>query len=278
MNPVSGDGDETRSLGAYGLRLPGLASAARWLVPQAADAPLLQLAQEPTEPDDSPSVLELDHADLRLLDGARLRAQRRNHRFTLCVPQPLSRDQLVHPYLAPAAALFWQWAGAEALHAGVLGTEKGAVLLFGQKESGKSTTLALLSSEHACPILSDDLAVITDGQVLAGPRSLDLRPGSANGQVTRVRHGERLRMDLGSAPASLPVAGSVILEWGTQLAVEPVDPRARLAVLSAQRTYPLKGDPVALLELSALPMFRVERVRDATGAQKSAEVILECFS
>jgi hypothetical protein len=49
------------------------------------------------------------------------------------------------------------------------------VLVFGPKAAGKSTTLAWLAEHLGLTIISDDLAVVVDGAVLAGPRSIDLR-------------------------------------------------------------------------------------------------------
>ncbi len=60
-------------LGAYGLRLSGLEAGARWLLLQDSDAPRLDVAVRVSDPDRSPSYLDEQRADLRLVDGGRLR-------------------------------------------------------------------------------------------------------------------------------------------------------------------------------------------------------------
>lgn len=269
--------DSGRPLGAYGLQLRGLDPAARWLAPQDPDAPVLELVLAVSAPDRSPSHLDGERADIRLLGGGRLRAQRGDRRFTLSAAAPIGVDELAHPYLAPAAALLWQWVGMEALHAGVAAIGERAVLVLGGKASGKSTLLATLHGERGYPVLADDLAVIREGRVLAGPRAIDLRPGGPIESGTLVRRGDRARIDLGPAPNSLPLAGTLVLAWGAQEALEVVPGRERLAVLASQRSYPLPGDPVTLLELAAAPMFRLTRPRGSERRQ-AAEALLRCFA
>jgi hypothetical protein len=270
--------DEPPNLGAYGLRLPGLGRAAQWLVPQDPEAASLELAVQISAPDYSPSQLDNERADLRLIGGVRLRACRGRRRVTFSVPEPLEADQLVHPYLAPAAALIWQWQGVDSLHGGVAAIGGGAVLVLGDKESGKTTTLACLERDHGCAVLADDLAVIRDGHVLSGPRSLDLRSGEPTIPGVPVRGGQRIRVELGPAPSSLRVAGTVVLVWGDRRRVAAVPASERLAVLATKRTYPLPGDPRALLELAAQPMFRLTRPRDPAGQRASAAALIDCFA
>ena len=116
----------THELGAYGLRLRGLDAAARWMVAQAADAPTLELVTSVATPDDAPSELDAQAANLSLIGGGRLRARRGEQRVSFSLPDPVTADELIHPYLAPAAALVWQWSGREALHGGVVALGGGA--------------------------------------------------------------------------------------------------------------------------------------------------------
>ena len=148
--------------------------------------------------------------------------------------------------------------------------------MLGAKESGKSTMLAWLASEHGAPVLADDLAIVDRGRVLAGPRMIDLRPDRAIDGMA-VRGGERVRIDVASSPTSLPVAGTVVLAWGPRLAVAPIAPRDRLSVLAGQRTFPLPGDPSALLDLAALPMFAVSRPRRPEECAATAATLLRRF-
>ncbi len=133
-------------------------------------------------------------------------------------------EDLLHPYLAPAAALYWQWAGREAIHAGVFEVGGGAILMLGDKEAGKSTTLAWLATQGGTPVLSDDLAVLDGDDVLVGPRSIDLRVGQGTLPGVSehlVRSGERHRVRLPAASPTLPLAGLVVLDWAPEAELGP---------------------------------------------------------
>lgn len=271
-----------RELGAYGLRVRGLDGAERWMQEQPSGAPMIDVQAILAKPDRSPSRLDAEVADLALLGGGRLRARRGETavRYALsALPDPA---ELLHPYLAPAAALRWQWAGREALHAGAVAIGDGAVLLFGVKESGKSTLLAWMAREARLEVMADDLAVIDRGQVLAGPRSIDLRgrlTATADPEPAAVRGGERERVTLPVAPPSMPVIGSVLLEWGPRLAAAPVPAMTRVELLAAQRTYPpLAGDPSELLNIASRPLFTVARPQLLDELEATASALLERFS
>ena len=230
--------DRPHHLGAYGLRILGLPAAARWMQPQSSSAPSLTVEAIQAPPDRSPSVLDETRADLSLLNGGRLRANREEPVARFALPVIPGDAELLHPYLAPAAALAWQWAGKEALHAGAFVGRAGAILLFGEKASGKSSTLAWLAAHRGVTVLADDLAVIDGDRVLAGPRSIDLRGSSGAGQLgageldagelgaTPVRT-DRHRATLPPAPGSVALGGCVVLAWGSRLELEPVAPRRR---------------------------------------------------
>jgi hypothetical protein len=200
-------------------------------------------------------------------------------RYTL--PEVPSDADLLHPYLAPGAALAWHWEGRETLHSGVFATDAGAVLLFGDKESGKSTTLAWLAENLGVTVMADDLAVIDHDQVLAGPRTIDLRSRAIEGGEeggARVRDGERMRISLPPAPAAAPVVASVVLAWGPRMALTPVPLRERIAVLGAQRSYPmLAPEPRTLLELAARPMLTLTRPQTLDGLAEAARALAERF-
>src|SRR5204862_5782827 len=118
-------------------------------------------------------------ADLPLVGGGRLRMRRGDERAVFSFAELPPDEDLLHPYLAPAAALAHLWAGREALHGGAFATSAGAVALFAEKDGGKSTTLAWLAAEHRLPVLADDLVVLRNGAVLSAPRCLDLRRSSS---------------------------------------------------------------------------------------------------
>jgi hypothetical protein len=273
-------------LGAYGLRIHGLEAASSSLQPVAEGSAELavdwHLATSASSDDERPSELTTDRADLRLLGGGRLRMARGDGRVTFSLPQPPSVDELVHPYLAPAAALAQLWQGNEALHAGAFATGSGAVLLLGGKEDGKSTTLAWIARRHRLPVIADDLAVIVGGSVLAGPRCIDVRANSeidpdALGGEQVVRGEERRRVTLSPAPGALPIVAVVCLRWGDGPALEQRSVAERLPTLIGQRMFhaQLALDPVSVLDLAGLPMLTLTRPRGERGLEAGIELLLD---
>src|SRR5438046_10725356 len=109
--------------------------------PQDPDAARLRVVASESEPDDSPSHVDETSADISLLYGGRLRASRDEPIVRYLLPTVPPDADLLRPYLAPGAALFAKWTGLEALHAGAFATSAGAILVLGDKESGKSTQL-----------------------------------------------------------------------------------------------------------------------------------------
>jgi hypothetical protein len=244
--------------------------------PQPPDAPVLRVVARQAEPDLSRSRVDPTSADVSLEGGGRMRARRGGGVIRFALPVVPSDADLLHPYLAVGAALAWQWEGREALHGGAIATAAGAALVFGDKQSGKSTTLARLA-ERGVTVMSDDAAVIHGDRVLAGPRSIDLRSNGFPAGGAPVRDGRRVRVSLPTAPAAAPVAASVVLRWGPEVAVSPVSPRERLKVLAGQRTFfKLDGDPGSLLELASRPMFTLTRPRDPEALPMAAAALLAC--
>jgi hypothetical protein len=270
-------------LGAYGLKLVGLAAAEEWMQALPYCSPPLRV--ETTRDEDrnvERSSLDGTAADLRLVGGGRLRMRRGDERAVFSFPAlPLPPDEdLLHPYLAPAAALAHMWAGREALHAGAFATSAGAVALFAEKEGGKSTTLAWLAEEHHLPVLSDDLVVLRSGAVLSGPRCLDLRRTRALNRLDRdtahvVRNSERLRLSLPPAPSETPLIASVVLRWGPRTRLDEPAAADRLRELLPHRMYGdrLGGDPPAFLQVAALPMVIVTRPRGEKGLREAARAL-----
>jgi hypothetical protein len=271
--------------GAYGLRIEGLEPAAGWMQPLPAGSPRLRVQVLTAAAGAGPSELTPAVADLRLVGHGRLLMHRGDDRvsFTFATP-PLAPD-LLHPYLAPAAALAQLWAGHEALHAGAFATPAGAVLVLGGKEQGKSTTLAALARRHGVPIIADDLAVIAHGSVLAGPRCIDLRspaavdPALSDG-AQPVRGADRFRLTLPAAPPAAPIAAVVSLGWGQRIELGSVAPARRLPELLVQRMFGalVPVDHQALLGLAALPMMKLLRPRGRSGLGGAADVLARYLS
>jgi hypothetical protein len=257
--------DTPLSIGAYGLKLsapPGLAE----LLVSAPDSWL-------------PWRLEIAHGDglaEETIDDVRataplqpagwaevVRAERLTRFLT---PAPLDPAALAHPYLAFTAAVAARWAGRQTLHAGAVRAGNGAWGVIGARGRGKSSTLAHLAT-RGLGVVADDVLVIAGGAALAAPRCLDLREDAAAAlglgtPLGRIAGRERWRVRTAPIPAETPLRGFLVLEWGDRLERAPVSAAERLELIFASLTVHLPPpDPPALLDLAALPMWRVRRPR-----------------
>ncbi|MBC7678283.1 MAG: hypothetical protein H7233_04755, partial [Pseudorhodobacter sp.] len=219
MTTVPADPADRWVAGSYGLRITGLPGASDLLGRVRADAPALHLSLLPGAGSNGAGEVGLDRASLLLRDGSRFDVDRVSARAVLTTSQDLTQDDLVHPSLAPAAALVQQWHGREALHAGAFLVDGEAVLVLADKEGGKSSTLGHLAMEEGVAVLADDLAILDGDRVLAGPRCLDLRPLTAQTYADRwqgrlVRSGSRTRLELSGALPDAGLGAGVVLAWG----------------------------------------------------------------
>lgn len=265
--------ERTPAIGAYGLRLAGVAGDHL----QAAEPgwPLVHVTRERGRSEGDGDEVGERRALVRLRSGGEIVLEREPLRACFRTPTPLPDADLVHPFLAPAAAVLNRWLGRESLHAGAVVVGGKAWGLLGDREAGKSSLLAALALAGV-PVLSDDV-VVTDGAVAyAGPRTLDLRADAAAqlgvGEplgVVGARERWRLRLpDVDPAPS---LAGWVVLSWGPRVAVEPFPTEERLALLAAQRAVRVPPrDPGQLLRLVALPAVRLVRPRSWSGLRDSA--------
>ena len=233
---------------------------------------------------DAPSfALDPGRVQIVLADGSQLDAQDLGdgcYRASLGGGPAKTLDELVHPYLAPIAALVHRWRGVPALHGAALGSPLGALGLLGVRESGKSTTAAALVAA-GLSLLSDDLIVVGQGRILPGPLSVDLRPAGAallglSGEP--VRGGDRLRrlateLDMGPAATDLRVL--VQLEFGPVTRIRPVPAGERLAALAPHLYWPGLGHPARdLLALAAVPQVVLERPRGEAGLTAAVSALL----
>jgi hypothetical protein len=191
---------------------------------------------------------------------------------------------LVHPHLAPVAAIAARWRNRESFHAGAVVLGSGAWAVMGDKGAGKSSLLAWLALA-GYPVVTDDLLVIDeDANALAGPRSIDLRAGGARrldvGQPLGViGTRERYRMEIEPVPPAVPLRGFIRLAWGGAPTVTPVPPAWRPPALAAQRAVRLTPrDPSLLVRLSALPMVELRRPRSWGFAADAADRLLETLA
>jgi hypothetical protein len=273
----------SQPLGAYGIRLRGLEAAAELLVPVGGSAPayLVESAVRPPQP--GPEHVDDDRADLRLRSGGRVIIDRRGRRACFQVPRPLRPDELVHPYLAPAAAVIGRWLGRESVHAGALAVDGRALGVVGGRGAGKSSTLAWLAL-GGDDVLCDDLLVVDGRATFAGPRTIDLREDAAArlgaGEsigVTGAR--ERWRLRLARTRDRHVLVGFVFLAWGDSVMVRALGATERLERLVPQRGLrlePARRD--AVLELAALPAWEISRPRGWASLPETGRRLLELAS
>jgi hypothetical protein len=251
--------------GAYGIRLSGLDAARPLLVPALSDWPSFELFNR-VEPG---PYSEVEHAgdqraELRLRTGGRIFIDRSPGRAEFVTPRPLGPEELVHPYLAPVAAIVAHWNDRESVHAGAFAVGGRVWGVVGDRESGKSSTLARLALDNAT-IVSDDLLILKRTKVFAGPRAIDLReePATRLGVGTSIGVAgarERWRLRLGPVPQELELAGWIHLAWGDRVETVPLEGKERIVRLLSQRGARLPSlSPEVLLELASLPSWEVRR-------------------
>jgi hypothetical protein len=275
--PTTGHG--VRS-GAYGVALAGVEPAADLLVPVPADAPRYTISTELGHAPTPEEFVTADRAQLRLRSGGQIVVDREAGQVCFRVPHEVRADELVHPYLAPAAAVIGRWRDQESVHAGAFAAGGRVWALVGERESGKSSTLGWLA-QSGVEILCDDMVVLDGDVPHAGPRTIDLRADAAErlgvGQaigITGAR--ERWRVQLGPVVAGRPLAGWIFLAWGERLDVRRLGGAERLARIAGQRGLrlpPARRD--GLLDLATLPAFELSRPRGWDSLPAGVERLLE---
>ncbi|KQS68825.1 hypothetical protein [Modestobacter sp. Leaf380] len=267
-------------LGCYGFALPDLTEAAHLLRSVAPEAPALRVTQSrpsagqslDAEPDDPGSIPFSG-------GGGHVRLDRGGMAAHYVTDREIPHEHLVHPYLARVMASAAAWLDRDALHAGAIDLDGRAWGVLGTRDSGKSS---LLTQAHVLglPVLTDDVVVIADGEVLPGPASIDLREGAAEhfgiGEALgRVGRRDRWRVTLPPASAA-PLAGWVLPLWDDDVSVTPVPLTSRLPVLMVNRALPgPPPDPAQFFDLAALPIVVWRRPRDWTRMAEATDVLLE---
>lgn len=223
--------------GVYGLHITGLGDVSAYAGGPMSGSPRLAVEREiGTRSPDCESQLHEDRAVIALIDDGVVHIRRDPPLARFVLPHPLSDDELLHPWLVPAAATTSAWNGRRVLHGGLVTDGSRAVAVVGDKEGGKSTLLAWLAVRSELLVLSDDLVVAEGDVVFAGPRLIDLRPGSlphlpeAAG-ARLVRGGTRHRLSLPPGPARVELIGIVVLAWAEETSLDPVGPAGRLPLL-----------------------------------------------
>lgn len=270
-------------LGAYGIRLRGLEAAAELLVRVHGQAPAYLVESEVGTPPPGPEHVDDEGALLRLRSGGRVLIDRQASRVCFEVPHPLRPDELVHPYLAPAAAVIGRWLGRESLHAGAFAVDGRVLGVVGTREAGKSSTLAWLALAGV-DVLCDDLLVVDGRSTFTGPRSIDLRKDAAAqldaGEAIGVTGGrERWRLRLAPMHGGQALGGFVFLGWGDRVTVRALGAAERLTRLAPQRGLrlePARHD--AMLDLASLPAWEVNRPRGWESVPETGQRLLELAS
>ena len=273
--------EELRSsakLATYGLCIEGLAGAHRLLGNASDDLPVLHVEKqlgvaviEQTVTDESADFRLQGDAGSVHLDRATLTAH-----FTLC--RAIDDEATVHPFLAMTAAIVSRWLGRDAFHAGAFVVDDGAWAVLGQKGTGKSTTLGFLAV-NGTTIVTDDVLVLDDGDALAGPSCVDLRPDAAaffgaGEDLGVVGARSRFRVVLPAAPPRTPLRGWVFPTWSDTLELVPVPVAQRVSLLAANLALtrtPLH--PQRFLDFAALPCWELRRPRSFDMLDETAALL-----
>lgn len=271
--------------GAYGFTLRGVDGARELLVEAPAQWPLLELCcRIATGPPPRRESVSQERAELLLTAGGSVAIDRAALRAEYALPRAVTPGALVHPHLAPAAAVAARWLGRESFHGGTVVLGDGAWALLGDKEAGKSSTLAWLALAGR-GVLSDDLLVLDGLTALAGPRSIDLRAQSARelgvGEpLGRIGLRDRWRLALDPIAAEVPLRGWIVLTWGAGAPVlDRVRGAARLQAIVPHRAVRLlPSDPGALVALSALPCYELRRERTWSALPDATALLVEQLS
>src|SRR4051812_5487406 len=155
------------------MRLSGI-SESPMLVHAAPRWPSLHVMSEVGDERVASEVVTETHAVLRLRTGGGLTLDRERGIARYCVPRRLSSDEILHPFLAPAAAVFAHWAGRLSFHAGAFVSNGGVWGVVGPREAGKSSVLAWLAL-NGHEVFTDDVLVLEGRTAFSGPRAIDLR-------------------------------------------------------------------------------------------------------
>ena len=219
----------------------------------------------------------LDRAEIGLLEGEQAVVDRAGRTATFLALSLPDDGRLLHPFLTAVATVFAWWEGHVAIHGGAFATEAGAWAVVGEREGGKSSTLAALALAGR-RVLADDLIVLSGETVLAGPRCIDLRPGVSEAlevetRVRAVRGGERFRLVQRPVEPECPLCGWVSLTWSERLEVRALSPGQRLDRLRASSSVP-PPEPRRLMDLAKLPAWELSRPATLSSLEPAVDRLL----
>jgi hypothetical protein len=223
--------------------------------------------------------LDDERARLRLKTGGWIELERNPGRARYVVPAPIDPDALVHPYLAPAAAVFAHWYGREGVHGGALAIGDIAWGVVGDRLGGKSSLLAALAA-NGTDIVCDDVLVLEGLTAYTGPRTVDLREDAAarlgvGEPLADAGARERWRLRLPALDRPLTIGGWVFTEWSDALELHRLTASETLARLYRNRSITVPPrDPAAFLQLSVLPAWELRRPRSWASLPETLELLL----
>ena len=269
----------SRPCGAYGLRLSGVDGIDDVLI-EAPDSwtPLDVLLRAGSVTTDNGWIAP-NRAEFLTLSGGLIQLDLERGQAILTSASMPTREEVVHPYLSSIGAMTAYLKGEETFHAGAVVLDGGAWAIVGDREAGKSSTLASLAA-RGIPIVCDDMLVLRGKTALAGPRTIDLRRDAAEAlglgtAIGIVGARPRWRMRVAPVEPELELRGWIFLEWGDDLAVAPVPASERLTRLRHARGALLPPtDPAALLDFAQLPGFIVRRPRDLDLLPSTLDAII----
>lgn len=271
--------------GVYGLDVVGLGDVSRYAGTPLPGSPLLAVRQRVGfVPADAEAGIDADRAVIPLIENGLLDISREPAVASFVTSRPLSAEELLHPWLVPAAATVNAWHGRRVLHGGLVGDGKRAVAVVGDKEAGKSTLLAWLAFEAGLAVMCDDLVALDGDMVFSGPRCIDLRPSSlphlpAVAGAALVRDGTRLRLPLPETAATAELIGFVVLEWSAESALYPVPAAEHLPnILPHAFTEGVPAGINGVLGFARYRMWRLTRPRDWDSLSASAALITELLA
>jgi hypothetical protein len=224
-----------------------------------------------------------DRVSLAQRGRSSLEVRREPASITVELTEPATPETLIHPLLTPPIAILARWRGDLTLHAGSFFANDRAWAVVGAREAGKSTTLAMLAA-RGVPLLADDLLVLDEGVVRAGPTCIDLRPDVAermqDARYLGVVAGRpRYRLSTPPGPARAKLGGLFLLEWGEaeKVEIEPVPTEEALKLFYKQEYVGLigPGDPRKILDLLGTPTWRVRRPADWKRGDEALDRLLE---
>jgi hypothetical protein len=265
-------------VGAYGLRLSGVDGLEPFFVQAPASWTPMTLVRRAARVTVTAERVGPRRAELLTATGASIHIDLDRGRAVFTAPLLPGVDEVLHPYLASVAAVTAFWRDCESFHAAAVAGRSGVWALVGEREAGKSSTLASLAV-RGHEIVSDDMLVLNGAHACAGPRSIDLRPETAKAlgigvELRKTGARERWRVQVGQIEPELPFRGWIFLEWGTSLELTTLRTSDTLRRLLPQRGIRLPpSNPSALLELAELPGLLLHRPRDLASLPATLALI-----